>query len=274
MNKTTSEYRAGKWTAPRPFISLIEQAALETDVRVRWLSDDWIARLERNGKIRYIHGTCFPLNDSGASHVAADKVSTSAVLADARVPVVPHHLVRFPSSGDRHGVADIALGLVKPPLVVKPTAEAGGLDVYKADSTAQARGIIERLAGRYAALAIAPWETVLKEHRVVVLDDVPRLFYEKKLLNQPEWRHNLKHGAVPVLEDSLGTTADLAEMAIRAMQVIGGRFMSVDIIRTPGGLKVLEINSGVMLDRFAAQSEDYRAKAVQIYRDAIISCFD
>ncbi|HWF80431.1 MAG TPA: hypothetical protein VN695_07580 [Streptosporangiaceae bacterium] len=195
------------------------------------------------------------------------------VLTDAGVPVVPHHLVRFPSSGDRRGVADGALGLVAPPLVVKPTTEAGGLDVCKAESTDEARDIIERLAGRYAALAIAPFEMILDEYRVVVLDDVPRLFYEKKLVNQAEWRHNLKHGALPLLVDSPETTDDLAEIAIRAMRVIGGRFMSVDIIRTPSELKILEINSGVMLDRFAAQSPGYRTKAVQIYRDAITSCF-
>lgn len=164
--------------------------------------------------------------------------------------------------------------MVVPPLVVKPTTEAGGLDVYKAESTEEARGIIEQLAGRYTALAIAPFETILTEHRVVVLDDTPRLLYAKKLVNQAEWRHNLKHGAIPLLEDSPDTTAELAEIALRAMRVIGGRFMSVDIIRTPHGLSVLEINSGVMLDRFAARSQDYRAKAVEIYRDAIMSCFE
>ena len=57
------------------------------------------------------------------------------------------------------------------------------------------------------------------------------------------------------------------------MRTIGGRFMTVDIIRTPAALMVLEINSGVMLDRFAGSSEANRTASVEVYRKAISYCF-
>lgn len=62
---------------------------------------------------------------------------------------------------------------------------------------------------------------------------VPQLCYEKKLQNQAEWRHNLKRGAGALLEESPDVIAHLGDMTVRAMRAIDGRFMSVDIIRTP-----------------------------------------
>jgi glutathione synthase/RimK-type ligase-like ATP-grasp enzyme len=273
-SKVESQYRGGRWTAPRPFISLLNEAARQAEVEIRWLSDGWVASLRRAGRICYIHGASFPLNNSGASHIAADKVATFTVLEDAGVPAVPHYLVRFPSSGDTQGAADHALTVVRPPLVVKPLDQAGGLDVCKADTLEEAEKIIGRLAARYYALAVAPFETVLSEHRVVVLDEVPRLFYEKKLPNKDEWRHNLKGGARALLEVSPEKIASLGDIAIRATRAIDGRFMSVDIVRTPEGMKVIEVNSGVALNRFAAVNDDYRRRAVSIYREAITRCFN
>ena len=47
------------------------------------------------------------------------------------------------------------------------------------------------------------------------------------------------------------------------------RFASVDVVETAEGLKVLEINSGVMMENFAGQDEESRSIAKEIYRDAV-----
>ena len=51
---------------------------------------------------------------------------------------------------------------------------------------------------------------------------------------------------------------------------IGVRFASIDIVSTNEGLKVLEINSGVMMENFAGESPQNYRKAREIYRDAIL----
>jgi glutathione synthase/RimK-type ligase-like ATP-grasp enzyme len=268
-----SDYIGGKWTAPRPFMSLINEAAPEAGASVCWLSDDWIARLEKGHEICYVHGASFPLNSSTSGLIAEDKVSTYIVLSNAGVAAMPHHLVRFPNSGEIEGSADRALALVHPPLVIKPATEGGGLDVYRVDSIEEAHNLIGRLAARYHALAVCPFETILTEHRVVMLDGEPQVFFRKELNGQGEWRHNLKHGARPILEESPKVRAELAVIADQAMNAIRGRFMTVDIIRTPTARMVLEINGSVMLDHFAAESQEHRACAVEIYRQAISRCF-
>lgn len=113
---------------------------------------------------------------------------------------------------------------------------------------------------------------------------------ERVLLN---WRHNLGQGAradiltesfsreKPVCPDEGGQARRrstsgksaisdrIADIARRVYEEIGVRFASVDIVDTEDGLKVLELNSGVMMENFAGQDESSYQTAKEIYRDAI-----
>ncbi|MDE5442733.1 RimK-like protein [Bradyrhizobium sp. CSA207] len=71
---------------------------------------------------------------------------------------------------------------------------------------------------------------------------------ERRILN---WRHNLDAGAQPVLMegDERGEAyAACANLAIDAANAIGIVFASIDVVRVDGAWKVLEINSGVMME--------------------------
>ena len=85
-----------------------------------------------------------------------------------------------------------------------------------------------------------------------------------------EWRHNLGKGAVPQIFYSLDDPvlhASLVALATQAVSALNISFCSVDIIKTAShSLKVLEVNSGVMMDSFIQHD---RAIVKQIYTDAI-----
>jgi glutathione synthase/RimK-type ligase-like ATP-grasp enzyme len=68
---------------------------------------------------------------------------------------------------------------------------------------------------------------------------------ERRVLN---WRHNLDAGARPVLLEHGEAREACVAIARRATSAIGIRFASVDIVRVGGALKVLEINSGVLME--------------------------
>jgi len=51
------------------------------------------------------------------------------------------------------------------------------------------------------------------------------------------------------------------------------KFASIDIIRTEGKYKILEVNSGVMMEYFAASSSENYETAKKIYREAILLMF-
>jgi len=63
------------------------------------------------------------------------------------------------------------------------------------------------------------------------------------------WRHNLGQGAQPeLLTPDSPEWEPVGVLAGRAASALGVQLASVDIASTPGGLKVLEINSGIMME--------------------------
>ena len=68
---------------------------------------------------------------------------------------------------------------------------------------------------------------------------------QRRVLN---WRHNLDSGATPVVLQEGEIRQACVRLAIRAARTIGIRFASVDVVRVDGDWRVLEINSGVMME--------------------------
>ncbi len=86
---------------------------------------------------------------------------------------------------------------------------------------------------------------------------------EEVLLN---WRHNLAQGSVPMILDTRDpatqTICVLAQRAVKALEV---QVASVDIVVTPAGPKILEVNSGIMMESLARHHPDGRAMAYRFY---------
>lgn len=87
------------------------------------------------------------------------------------------------------------------------------------------------------------------------------------------WKHNLGEGSAPQVVDAGPLYDQLEELARRAQQAINIRFASVDMVQAAGGLMVLEINSGVMMEYFVRHSTEGRALAKQIYSSALAKMF-
>lgn len=90
---------------------------------------------------------------------------------------------------------------------------------------------------------------------------------EEYLLN---WKHNLGQGALArrLLPGELEQEA--AALAGAAIEALGIRFASIDVIRTDCGFQILEVNAGVMMEHFAGLSEENYRIAREIYRDALL----
>ena len=66
----------------------------------------------------------------------------------------------------------------------------------------------------------------------------------------------------------------LENPALKACNVLQVGFASVDIVQTGNEYLVLEVNSGIMMEAFAASSPQNYLKAYQIYRQAILAQLD
>lgn len=99
-----------------------------------------------------------------------------------------------------------------------------------------------------------------------------------RILNKGErfelnWKHNLGQGSKAIiLEDDeiKDHIKSIVNMVVDRMNI---RFASIDIIKCNDGYKVLEINSGVMMEHFSLQDEEKYKIAKEIYREAILKMF-
>lgn len=84
------------------------------------------------------------------------------------------------------------------------------------------------------------------------------------------WRHNLGQGAAPkAIHEADQSYEEIVSLAIRATEVLGVALASVDIVATHKGPKVLEINSGIMMESLVQCHPDGKALAHRFYETII-----
>jgi glutathione synthase/RimK-type ligase-like ATP-grasp enzyme len=109
------------------------------------------------------------------------------------------------------------------------------LELALAATPLQARAAV--LPGMIEALDKAALDEVLPAGRRHVLN----------------WRHNLDSGAQALLLERGDMREACVEVAVSAAKSIGIRFASIDVVRANGAWKILEINSGVMMEALGKQ---------------------
>ena len=98
------------------------------------------------------------------------------------------------------------------------------------------------------------------------LDSIP-LAGQRLTLN---WRHNLGQGAEPVLLEPGATRQACIDIAVTAARAISLRFGSIDVVQVDGIWRILEINSGVMMEALSEQHPDL---VDEVYRAALDKVF-
>ncbi|MCL2566363.1 MAG: hypothetical protein FWE24_11260 [Defluviitaleaceae bacterium] len=198
-------------------------------------------------------------------------------------------------------------------IVVKPNEGASGTNVYAVSNGSELESAVDKIFKTAQSLAISPYYEIKKEFRVIVLNGEVKLVFSKEIpfvegdgclalgelisksphgtlpeelgpinlshvLKKGEiwklgWKHNLAHGALPhrVTDDTL--IKDLSKLAIKAADILNIKFASIDIIRTEADYKILEVNSGVMMEYFAASSDSNYEIAKKIYKEATLLMF-
>ena len=87
------------------------------------------------------------------------------------------------------------------------------------------------------------------------------------------WKHNLGSGARASVNIDPEIKSSVQALAIKAAKSIGVRFASIDIVKTDGELMIMEINSGVMMEKAPAFIPGGREIAKEIYKEAICKMF-
>ncbi|MCK1395566.1 RimK-like protein [Bradyrhizobium sp. 1] len=239
----------------RIFVQAIRRYCAAHDIAIDIRSGGWLIAMRRGGQRHFAFGYDIGLNSAIAHRLANDKSATAEALTLEGVPSIPHHLFLNPKLGKnivglawREAMLEL---LADHPqgVVVKPNEGTSGRSVFKVTTEAELDHAAGEVFSMSAGLVISPYVAIEDEVRVVLLDDVPLVVYSKQ--RGADWRHNLDAGAKPVLmEDGEARTA-CVKLAADAASAIGITFASIDVVRVDDEWRVLEINSGVMMEALA-----------------------
>ncbi|MDR3329828.1 MAG: ATP-grasp domain-containing protein [Mycoplasmataceae bacterium] len=260
----------------RTLIKILNELGSILSFKIMTHSDGWIIELQKNNKSYLIYGYNFPNNNAAASRLCDDKSGVYEVLTKHQCPAIPHFFFMNPKNPNsiEKNITTRANKLLQQyrKIVVKPNNGTGGDCVFLVETPTQLKDAINKIFNRFDYLTISPYQNIKNEYRVIMLNNKPMLIYEKIKCNG-EWRHNLQHGAnASIVVDKLLTT-QLTKLARMASNVININFSSIDIVRVKDKFYILEINSGVMLEKFALQSKDNYIISKSIYKKALESIF-
>ena len=83
------------------------------------------------------------------------------------------------------------------------------------------------------------------------------------------WKFNLAAGSLPSLEIEEQIKEEVTDFATNTARQLNMGFCSVDVIKCEDKYRVMEVNTGVMMNRFINEAPDGYNIAKQIYSDAI-----
>ena len=262
----------------RTYSGIIKEICDELNIECETFADEWVFKLTKGNMTRIILGYRFGLNDEVSSLLCNDKSVTFNILKSYDIPVVPHFFFQADygcegriSEDDRKWLLNLLSDYRK--LVLKPNDGNGGKNVFLVDEPSSLLETASRIFGLTEYMAVSPYYDIQREYRLILLNGELRIAYHKQRMSG-EWRHNLGLGAKACLSGMSEIEKDVLPLAKEATEKLGLKFASVDIIRCPDKrCGIMEINSGVMMAFFAAESSEYRSMAKAVYKDVIEEMF-
>lgn len=298
----------------RNIVKIIENYCKNNSITLSKISADWILKLTKNSETHFIVGYQFDLNSSATSAICLDKSATSEILELNNIPVVHHELFMTPidMSGNWSKMINFLNKYKK--IVCKINNGTGGKDVYFIENEKTLEQAVTKIFSKDEYIALSPFYDIKNEYRAIILNNEVKLLYSKErqfvigdgistifqliankfsaspkldltdiplntILKKNEqynicWKHNLGLGATPKIVSDKNIYDKISSLALTANNAINGKFVSVDIIETDEGLKVLEINSGIMMENFSAQNSENYKIAEKIYTEAVNLMFN
>jgi len=167
--------------------------------------------------------------------LCGDKVLASLRLAEAGIPT-PRTVVALTPEAALKALDEIGY-----PAVLKPPVGSWGRLMAKVDDREEAEQIIEHKTAlgspNHSIFYVQEYiEKPERDLRVFVVgDEVVAAMYRYS----SDWRTNAARGGSA---EALEPTPELSELALKAAAAVGGGVLAVDLMESPGGLVVHEVN--------------------------------
>lgn len=292
----------------KQFNKIIKQICQEKSIQYEELSDDWIIKLTKENRNKFIVGYKFDLNNQATSEICNDKFALYAVLKSEEIPVIEYNIL-FKNEEDK---LEKYFYEYNQNVVLKPNNGTCGNNVLHICEYDKLKNEYNKLISKCYSVDICPFYEIESEYRVIYLPTKQHIYTkvkpiitgdgvhsvkelliefnseyfgdERNLKNENisadyipkfgekieyEWRFNLSRGAkIADVDDEEKNI--LINMINNIIKVIDLKFVSIDIVKlTNNQYMVMEINSGVMMENLVKLQDDGIQIAKSVYGEAI-----
>lgn len=292
----------------KQFNKIIKQICQERSIQYEELSDDWIIKLTKENRNKFIVGYKFDLNNQATSEICNDKFALYAVLKSEEMPVIEYNIL-FKNEEDK---LEKYFYEYNQNVVLKPNNGTCGNNVLHICEYDKLKNEYNKLISKCYSVDICPFYEIESEYRVIYLPTKQHIYKkvkpiitgdgvhsvkelliefnseyfgdERNLKNENisadyipkfgekieyEWRFNLSRGAkIADVDDEEKNI--LMNMINNIIKVINLKFVSIDIVKlTNNQYMVMEINSGVMMENLVKLQDDGIQIAKSVYGEAI-----
>ena len=297
----------------KQFNRIIKQICQEKNIQYEELSDDWIIKLKKDNKNKFLVGYKFDCNTGATAEICNDKFALFAVLESEGIQVIKHNII-FKNEENK---LKKYFNDYNQDIVLKPNNGTCGNNVLHICDYNRLKDEYNRLINKCYSVDICPFYNIENEYRVIYLPDKQHIYkkikpiitgdgihtvrellidFNKEYFSKEEnfkndnisadyipslgeiieyeWRFNLSKGAkISNVDDK--EKEILMGIVRKIVEVIGVKFVSIDIVKlTNDQYMVMEINSGVMMENLIKLEENGEQIAKDLYGDAIDLMFN
>jgi [lysine-biosynthesis-protein LysW]---L-2-aminoadipate ligase len=183
----------------------------------------------------YAHYGIPTVNLPDVVELAGDKVLASLRLSERGIPTPKTVIALSPEAALK------AIDRIGYPAVLKPAVGSWGRLMAKVSSPEEAEQILEHKTALPSPVHSIFYiqEFVAKPDRDLRVFVVGSEAVAGMYRHSTDWRTNAARGATT---EPLPITPELRELALRAAEAVGGGVLAVDLMESPGGLVVHEVN--------------------------------
>jgi len=250
----------------RNFEKIIEEICKKHKIRLTSLNDGWILKLQKGNNVKILYGYNFPLDNTSISKTCDDKAACSDLLKTFNIPAFAHKY--FMKGFYKPKEITECYDKFGSNVVVKPNIGSSGNDVYHCESLEELKKNINIILKSHVGFSISPFYKYEFEYRVIILNHQPMIVYKKVRNNS--WKHNLALGASISEDIDAKKLQYIKKNATKISKKMNIKFCSIDLAEVDNKLIVVEVNSGVMMEKFSQYN--YK-KAYVVYEKAILSIF-
>lgn len=291
-------------------LKIIEKICKDNKIDLKKVSEDWVLILNKNNITSYIVGYKFDLNSQGTAEICDDKFALYEVLKKFNIPVIDHKII---FRDEENEVKNIFLKYNEN-IVIKSNTGTCGNEVFHVTNIKELMKIYSNLQVKNFSMSICPFYNIKNEYRVIFLDSVKYIYKKQNVVVygdgittykdliykfnpifftknmdkiqeltyipkageklEFEWKFNLSKGAI-IQKVSEEESKILSEIAKDASKAINLRIGSIDIIKTSDDeYKVIEINSGLMMENLIELLPDGNEIVYNIYEEAMLKMIE